>query len=383
MAGMLSLTDYQEELNAVAEFGIKQNIGLYLGPIILGFAFDCVLLGVMFNQLIQHFLLTPSDRRFNRIILVLSVLLAYGSTVLNLLMMFDWFAYGFGEWYRLFGLRYLKWVPLVDVGTVTTIQIFYLERAYQLHNKSKWVIFTVLPFILAGIGGAVGCTIKACLIPDSYYIVDLKPFFYTWLCSTVVAGIALTGMIAYKLIKSRTGWSDTDYLIGRLVRLSVESQLFPTLIAIAFMLSYGIKPVAGLNLFFEMFHPKVYVVAFLAVLNARKALREGLNPEPVIMFKKDTCKFDAKIPDLAMVDEPQMTYITEHNSVVPNLVVDLQRHSGEYDLPPRTGETVLSEDMLRIRTGVSERSDPFEALAVVGGSEVDLQQILRRGPISV
>ncbi|KAK8864672.1 hypothetical protein IAR55_001923 [Kwoniella newhampshirensis] len=381
--------DYKEKLNAVAKFGIEGNVGLYIGPIILGFAFDCVLLGVMFNQLVHHFLFSPRDRHFNRVILFLSVILAFGSTILNLIIMFDWFAYGFGQWYKFFELRFLKWVPLLDVATVTTIQIFYLERAYQLHGKAKWVIFSVLPFILAGIAGALGCFIMAFKITDSYSIYELVPFLYTWLGATLVADVGLTVIIAYKFIKSRTGWSDTDYLIKKLIAISVETQLPSTITAIAFMLSYGIKPVAGLNIFFELFHPKVYVVAFLSVLNARRALREVISPVAVKQF---TYNKDLKrsagltVPDVGV--DVGVTYLADHSAVVPNLMVDLQRPSGELSRDPSSNfikeDTIpVSQDRLRARSGSNRSSLEGRDHSSVDPSGIDLHAALKDGRLAV
>ena len=88
-------------------------------------------------------------------------------------------------------------------------------------------------------------------------------------------------MIVYGLWRSRTGWSNTDRLVNKLLkwvhlltsyivladashsRLSVETQLPGTVVAIGFMLNFGIDTSSLLNAFWELFHPKIYVVCLL------------------------------------------------------------------------------------------------------------------------
>ena len=47
-------------------------------------------------------------------------------------------------------------------------------------------------------------------------------------------------MLFFALLKRKTGWSHTDRLISRLVRLVVETQLPPTLAAALFVVVKGI-----------------------------------------------------------------------------------------------------------------------------------------------
>ena len=38
-----------------------------------------------------------------------------------------------------------KWLPIVDQAVLVACQIFSLERAYKLLNKSKWVLVIAIP----------------------------------------------------------------------------------------------------------------------------------------------------------------------------------------------------------------------------------------------
>lgn len=51
--------------------------------------------------------------------------------------------------------------------------------------------------------------------------------------------------------------------LNLLARTSIETQLPPTLISIAFLINFSVNFRLTLNIFWELFLPKVYVVCFL------------------------------------------------------------------------------------------------------------------------
>ncbi|OCF74292.1 hypothetical protein I204_04663 [Kwoniella mangroviensis CBS 8886] len=364
-----------QQLNDLTRGGIEKHIGLYLGPIVLGFAFDSMLLGCIIQQLIWNVIWTPSDRLFNKIILYSVVLLSVATTIFNDCFFFHAFASGFGNWYRLIQLDYIRWHPILDCVTVTLVHIFYLERGYQLHGRSKWVPIIVLPFLLADIGGAIGGTVMLFKIPDTYDLITIKPFFYTWIGGTLVVDLLITSIIFHKLIKSRTGWSDTDLMINKLITISVETQLPSLVVAIAFMVSYGLKANAGLNVFFELFHPKVHVVGLLTVLNSRNKLRNQLNgtsnvKENNYIGKEDkdrSSKFKPKLKSKSKSGDQdiendinynptQLTIIFEDELIVPHLGTRIESSSGS-----------SSDD---ITTDPRKSQDETDTPSVDGGSDV-------------
>jgi hypothetical protein len=67
-----------------------------------------------------------------------------------------------------------------------------------------------------------------------------------------------------------------------LYRITVESSLAATLAAVGFMINYCICGSDNLfMLFWEMFHPKLYVIPFIAVLNSRLDLQRGFTSNGV------------------------------------------------------------------------------------------------------
>lgn len=59
-----------------------------------------------------------------------------------------------------------------------------------------------------------------------------------WLIATLIADTIITTTILYGLLMVRTGWAHTDKVITRLVRLTFESQLPPSIIALVFLVEF-------------------------------------------------------------------------------------------------------------------------------------------------
>lgn len=64
---------------------------------------------------------------------------------------------------------------------------------------------------------------------------------------TVGADLSITAIILSYLLKSKTGWKETDDLLTRLIRFTFASQLPPTLIAIGLAVEYSIKVIVFSN----------------------------------------------------------------------------------------------------------------------------------------
>lgn len=50
-----------------------------------------------------------------------------------------------------------------------------------------------------------------------------------WLAAVLLCDLLITSSIMFGLFRSKTGWSKTDQLVNKLLRLCVESQLPPAI----------------------------------------------------------------------------------------------------------------------------------------------------------
>lgn len=106
----------------------------------------------------------------------------------------------------------------------------------------------------------------------------------------MVANVILTVTILWGLLQSRTGWAQTDKVIFRLVRMTVEAQLLPTIISVAMFAEFReldstqswynltLTPVATpsslLGNAFQGVLSKLYCLSLLYSLNSRQNLKK-------------------------------------------------------------------------------------------------------------
>lgn len=110
----------------------------------------------------------------------------------------------------------------------------------------------------------------------------MRPYLYTYVrfspetdkrradhqfSTILLADLILTGMIAYGLWRSKTGWKDTDAMIKRIIMyvplfmyladswltrysFSCEAQLMPTVMALGMLIQYATSYNSFINFFF-------------------------------------------------------------------------------------------------------------------------------------
>ncbi|ORY29570.1 hypothetical protein BCR39DRAFT_505532 [Naematelia encephala] len=277
MSASNPLAGLTPEQQAVAiEQGAKalfeSDLGIYLGPWLLGFTFDFALFGVMCHQLVHWLSLTSNERPFTRILLAWSVTASAASSFFALALIFHLFVYHFGTYSNFLTMQLVGWYTILIPLVILPAQLFYIERAYRINKNKIWIPIVGVALALGSVAGGIGG--KIVVVRFSFaQLSGVRPYFWVWFGFTFACDSFLTGMILFGLWRSRTGWSQTDWLLNRLLRISVEAQLPATLLALALMITYSVKPDSFVLVFWEMWHPKTYVCALIAVLNAKFSLR--------------------------------------------------------------------------------------------------------------
>ncbi|KAK1928069.1 hypothetical protein DB88DRAFT_63929 [Papiliotrema laurentii] len=261
-------------MEEAAKAQLSQHIGRNLGPFLLGWIVDAVLFGVMLHQLVLWFANFHTERLYIKITVLWTALLSVITTGYGLYYVWTAFVSGFGLFAQFTNTKKLSYVGLIDVGTILPVQLFYLERAYRLNRESKWIPLMVLPIMITAAVGGLGTFVLSLTLTSVQQMQKLHVWFYLWLAPTAAADVLLTGLIIYGLCKARTGWTETDRLVNRLIRTSFESQLPGTLVALAFLISFGVQIYSLVNVLFPIILTKVYVVSLLAVLNYRFSLHK-------------------------------------------------------------------------------------------------------------
>ncbi|KAL7420428.1 polynucleotide adenylyltransferase [Cryptotrichosporon argae] len=185
------------------------------------------------------------------------------------------FAFNFGTWATILDMRWASWYYIWITGLLVPTACFFGIRAYNLTGHSKVFLVAIGLPLLLNIATAIACKV---LGPQSMLELaqykTARTIVYVWLASGMAVDVCNTATIAFSLARVRTGWTDTDKLIRRLLVLTAETQLWPTISAICFAAFYS-SPAAVNFVVFFVCALKTYTLSVLHVLNARERLLAG------------------------------------------------------------------------------------------------------------
>nr|XP_019047978.1 hypothetical protein I302_04599 [Kwoniella bestiolae CBS 10118]OCF26908.1 hypothetical protein I302_04599 [Kwoniella bestiolae CBS 10118] len=166
-------------------------------------------------------------------------------------------------------VRWLALMPLFDVLCVCVVQSFFAYRAYLLLRRNKYVYAFIMALILASAGGGIGLTIVFGSQPSLLGADKSGPTIITWTSTSCAADVLIAACILWGLLKSKSGWTHTDRVVTRLIRLTFEAQLPPTFLALSYVIEWSQTPSSLLGAVFQALQSKAYTIGLLFTLNAR------------------------------------------------------------------------------------------------------------------
>ncbi|CEL60184.1 hypothetical protein RSOLAG1IB_09422 [Rhizoctonia solani AG-1 IB] len=264
-----------KELDKIAAPILSADKSLNLGPFIIAMGLDAVLAGILFMQCGAYRSFATQDPRWIKLMVLYVLVMNIAITMYTWAWIYDLFVFNFGTYGLFLSVKYLSWFYVLDSATVIVVQGFFAIRAWRLVNKSYPVLFTIGVFALTAFAGGIAVKVMFTGFGSTLRAGDVKVPAYIWLFCTVIADLTITVIILYFIIKSRTGWSGTDNILSNLARMTFESQLPPTLIAIGLAVEYTIKYDSFVAIPFICVQAKFYGISLVHTLNGRVNLKRG------------------------------------------------------------------------------------------------------------
>ncbi|WVW84747.1 hypothetical protein I302_106782 [Kwoniella bestiolae CBS 10118] len=263
-----------EEIEMMAAAVLGTDKGWNLGPYLMACVYDAILFGVFTQQYIDWWRYSEATER--RVIKWTTHWIMFASVVWTGAVIWYTmriFVYYFGQYIAFtFVDIALAW-PLIGVTMVAPVQAFYAFRAYKLNGERIYILMTFLALIASEVAIVVVITIKASPLQSILEAAKINDVVRAWQVVSLTTDLLMTCTLAWGLWRSRTGWSHTDALIKKLLLITIETQLAPTCVMLAFVISWSFNPASTLGLFFDLAIPKAYTIGYLATLNSRYALR--------------------------------------------------------------------------------------------------------------
>ncbi|WVW84758.1 hypothetical protein I302_106793 [Kwoniella bestiolae CBS 10118] len=264
-----------EQVEAITQAAFSDSIGVKLGPVLLGPIFDVILYGVMLQQFQCWWAYGRASER--KAINWLTYYIMLASTAWSIMIisyMLNCFVYNFGTFSVFIKMPYATAFPSVGYTMSAAVQCFYIERSYRLNNRNIPLLILLIALVIGEFVAIVFVIIICGRVASVLQAEDQIMYIRAWQCLTLATDTIITLSLSWGLWKAKTGWSHTDALVKRLILITLETQLAPTLIMLGFVIEFSIFPASTMGLFFDVMIPKGYTVGYLATLNARLHLQK-------------------------------------------------------------------------------------------------------------
>ncbi|KEP52245.1 putative transmembrane protein [Rhizoctonia solani 123E] len=155
----------------------------------------------------------------------------------------------------------------MTVTIAATAQGFFTWRINRL-TGCKWLSGGIALIIAMQFAAGAASTIGAFIVVDFMRFGELKAQISLWLVTSALADTAITITLSWYLHSNRTGFSRTDDIITKLIRITVQTGLITTVWALVDLIMFLAVP-NPLHLMFNLPLPKLYSISLLSTLNAR------------------------------------------------------------------------------------------------------------------
>ncbi|KAF8189852.1 hypothetical protein K438DRAFT_933461 [Mycena galopus ATCC 62051] len=253
---------------------VPPNIGQIATSQLIGALLNYCLYGVLAVQVYVYRLCFPNDRAAIKWMVYIIFLVETVMTALNGVDVYHWFGQGFGN-----VLEFAKplispaYTPIMGSVMALVVQWFFCYRIYIIKREAIYVCaFIALVSLVQAVGG-IGGGISAYLAANEVHDHNRIIFVYMWLVGDVVADVFIAGVMTFLLTKaSRQQHKQTNDIVKRIVRLTIETNLASTIVAIVSLILFYGTPNTTYFICPTMVLAKLYANTLLVTFNNRAAL---------------------------------------------------------------------------------------------------------------
>ncbi|KAG8706358.1 hypothetical protein FRC08_001116 [Ceratobasidium sp. 394] len=242
---------------------------LSLGPLLLGTMLNVWLYGIMVTQTAWYYVTYKTDRTWIKWIVAWLFVIDTLNTIFDIGLIWRYTITLFGNVEEIAHSHWLFNVePVMTTMISSTTQSFYAWRVARLTGYA-WMGWALgfLAFIQFGAG--LGSTIWASFLVDFSRFMEGKSVVITWLVLSALTDTLITCALTWYLLTHRTGFPETDDIITRLVRMTVQTGLITTLWATVDLIIF-LTVANNLHLFFQLPLCKLYTNTLMSTLNSRR-----------------------------------------------------------------------------------------------------------------
>ncbi|KAH7922959.1 hypothetical protein BV22DRAFT_621731 [Leucogyrophana mollusca] len=165
---------------------------------------------------------------------------------------------------------------IVDVLIVYAIYLLYIQRIWILSRGRSWILPSIMTVIVALMFGVAITLIWA--VYQFHVVTDLIGAewpLYLALGAMSVVDMLIAASMCYLLATARTGFSRTDSFLTKLMTYILNTGLLTSLCSLTVVITCAAMPRNFAFIGVDFVSVKLYVNAFVALLNARHYVQNG------------------------------------------------------------------------------------------------------------
>ncbi|RSH94236.1 hypothetical protein EHS25_004039 [Saitozyma podzolica] len=219
---------------------------------------------------------------------------------------FHLFVSNFGRYSPFMEMNVLNQNYIIGLCTRLPVCGFFVHRAWRLWNRNNLVLVVLGTTLLASAVGLIGARVVSpsnialttsadAALEVKWTIIWVSPvpsaswtrtpsLYWSVLLLTPTSSfpasspILTTAAIVFALIRSRTGWKQTDWMIKKCAIGAIESQVPCTAVSLLYLIIFETHSHDNLRVSL-MFAPITFALALLSTLNLRVSLQRQTSSE--------------------------------------------------------------------------------------------------------
>ncbi|PPQ81431.1 hypothetical protein CVT26_007479 [Gymnopilus dilepis] len=250
-----------------------------IGASYLGSAAASILYGITLVQTYMYYLTYPNDWTFQRISRMKVGILILLDTLHLAVTIHAVYHYVISSFGNVLALELIVWTfklqTALNVVVVLFVQSLYALRVWKLgrHFHRLWPALVILA-VASGYVIGILLAVKVYHIDAFIELSTVSWVIYASFASATAIDIILAIAMCYYLGKSRSSFSGTTYRIVKVMQYVLVSGFLTSACSLSALITFATMPTTLIFLGIEFLLTKLYINSYLAMLNARKSVRD-------------------------------------------------------------------------------------------------------------
>ncbi|KAJ6457052.1 hypothetical protein C8R47DRAFT_1227594 [Mycena vitilis] len=368
------------------------NVELSFGPMLIGVFFNLILYGVLIGQVLTYYQTYRKDASWMKFFVFGLFTIATANTGFDMAFMYQPLILQFGEkpnlfptffvtgmhaelslWTRLLTVGYLLRTSVYRSGIDTHTIVFRLENRVahkivldpRLHcrpcfgvlywwrvDRRHFLCLSNAGFIL------IACAVMIRIVKTFANKPKLHNSALLWFLSSCVADILITVSLVLTLMRRKTGFSGTDSVIDKIIRMTIQTGMLTAVFAVLDVICFMVFPHFAVNFVWDLCLSKLYINCLMSTLNARAGLN-GISGSGGVSEPRRNMSRGITHPTSPTNGRHPDTFVDHSQHLNSSAVYELDTQKSTYDV--ESGYAMPSRDEYGIQvTKVIERvKDPI------------------------